>query len=82
MLTNALKRIAKDRVLLTLTLALVAATVLLLAWRRDAYSSSTTGTGTGTMSQRWGCPTGHVEYEKGCYNPATKTYTQGKKLVL
>ncbi len=72
MLTDILRRIAKDKVLLALVLALITSVVLLLTRRGDRYSA---------MSQKWGCPRGHVEYEKGCYDPSTKTYTQGKHIV-
>ena len=74
MLTDMLKRIAKDKVLLALVLALITSIVLLAAWRRDRFSAA-------ALSQKWGCPQGHVEFEKGCYDPTTKTYSQGKKIM-
>lgn len=70
--TQILKNLAKDKVLLALALALAASSVLLAARRRDRFSS---------LSQKWGCPRGQVEFEKGCYDPSTKTYTQGKKVM-
>ena len=73
-LTEMLKRVAKDRVLLALVLALITSLVLLAVGRRDRFSGA-------AMSQKWGCPPGQVEFEKGCYDPSTKTYTQGKKIM-
>jgi hypothetical protein len=73
-LTDIVKRIAKDRVLLALVLALITALVLLAVHRRDMFSSP-------SLSQKWGCAPGHVEFEKGCYDPSKKTYTEGKKLI-
>lgn len=69
----------KDKVLAALVLALVAALVLALAKPGNSggelFGNPTIG------QQRWGCPKGQVEYEKGCYNPKTKMYMPGKKIV-
>lgn len=37
--------------------------------------------GPGYSSQKWGCPRGQVEFEKGCYDPVSKMYKAGKKVV-
>jgi hypothetical protein len=69
-----LKRLMRDRVLLALVLALITAVVLLFVLRRDdAFTAGPT--------QKWGCARGQVEYEKGCYDPSTKTYTHGKRII-
>jgi hypothetical protein len=73
MFKGVLLGIGRDRVLFALTLMLVALLVLRAA-RAEPYGSA-------AVSQRWGCPKGHVEYEKGCYDPITKTYTHGKRIV-
>jgi hypothetical protein len=64
---------AKDKVLTALVLAVVAALFLTLA-KREPFDP-------GMGMQQWGCPQGHIEYEKGCYNPETKMYRPGKKVV-
>jgi hypothetical protein len=35
----------------------------------------------GFATQRWGCPGGLVEFDKGCYDPKGKVYTSGKQIV-
>jgi hypothetical protein len=65
--------LAKDRVLAALVLALIAALVLTLA-KREGFDP-------GMGMQHWGCPQGQIEYEKGCYDPKTKMYKTGKKII-
>lgn len=72
-LKRVLIGITKDRTLFTLTLVLITVLVVRAA-RHEGY-------GSGAVSQRWGCPRGQVEFEKGCYDPSTKTYRHGKRIV-
>ena len=44
---------------------------------REWYTADTSG----YSSQRWGCPRGLVEFERGCYDPQGKVYMPGKQLV-
>jgi hypothetical protein len=69
--------LVKDRVLAALVLTLVAALAVTLAKPGGGELFGNPGIG----EQRWGCPAGHIEYEKGCFNPKTKTYMPGKKIV-
>lgn len=71
--SRALGAVLKDKLLIALVLALVAALVLTLA-KHEPFDPQ-------FGMQYWGCPKGQVEYEKGCYNPKTKTYKPGKHII-
>ena len=88
------KALAKDKVLVALTLTLAVLVVMSLKKERyaaDSYAADSYGTvsyGTGRYApdpslgmERWGCPPGQVEYQDGCYDTGSKTYTQGKHRV-
>lgn len=58
-----------------------AATVVVLAVLFVFFARSCREWFTGFSTQRWGCPPGLIEFEKGCYDPKTRVYTSGKKIV-
>ncbi len=78
------KALAKDKVLVALTLTL--AVVVVMSLKKERYAADSYGTGRyapdpSTGMERWGCPPGQVEYQDGCYDTGSKTYTQGKHRV-
>ena len=73
--------LAKDGVLAALVLALVAALALTLARPGGRGRGGELFGNPSIGQQRWGCPKGQVEYENGCFNPKTKMYKPGKKIV-
>lgn len=74
------KDLLKDKVLFALLLTLGVVGVMALT-SAERYNSQQYAPDPNIAGERWGCPAGQVEFQDGCYDSKTKTYTQGKHRV-